>query len=337
MLRQYDDGVDGRFGAGFNVASDRIPILIKIARMYHEQGIRQADIAERLRMSQSRVSRSLKEAAELGLVQTVVVPPAGFHPELEEGVRDRFGLSDVVVAQSSFADEMEMLPALGSAAAAYLETVVQVGDRIGISSWSSSLIATVNAMNALRSTKADRVVQLIGGVGDPGAQMQATRLAERLAARTGATPMLLTAPGIVASREVRDAILVDPYIQATTTAWDDLSLVLVGIGSLQPSPLLEQSGNVIPATVLNELRDHDAVGDICLRFFDENGALVDTGVDERVLGISVDQLLAVPKRIGIAGGKRKYDAIRAALRGHWVDVLVTDAPTAERLINDARD
>jgi DNA-binding transcriptional regulator LsrR (DeoR family) len=313
---------------------DRIPILIKIARMYHEQGIRQADIAERLRISQSRVSRSLKEATRLGLVRTVVVPPPGFHPELEEGVRDRFGLADVVVAQSSFVDEREMLPALGSAAAAYLETVIQAGDRIGISSWSSSLIATVNAMGPLHSTKAEQVVQLIGGVGDPTAQMQATRLAERLAMRTGATPMLLSAPGIVASSSVRDAFLADPYIEATTGAWSDLSLVLVGIGSLQPSPLLQQSGNAIPEPVLEELRAHEAVGDICLRFFDEDGTIVDAGIDSRVLGISVDQLLAVPRRVGVAGGARKYDAIRAALRGGWLDVLVTDALTAERLIAD---
>src|SRR4051794_21432345 len=85
--------------------ADRVALLVKVARLYHEQGVRQPDIAERLHMSQSRVSRLLKEAAEAGIVRTVVVPPPGAHADLEDAVRDRYGLTDVVVADTGGADE----------------------------------------------------------------------------------------------------------------------------------------------------------------------------------------------------------------------------------------
>jgi len=53
--------------------------------------------------------------------------------------------------------------------------------------------------------------------------------------------------------------------------------------------------------------------------------------NDRILGLRPEQLKAVPRRIGVAGGARKHEAILGALRGGWVDVLVTDSITAERL------
>src|SRR5690625_4372529 len=91
------------------VTGDRMSLLVKIARMYHEQGLRQPEIAARLHISQSRVSRFLKEAGALGIVRTVVVPPPGTFSELEEAVQEKYGLTDVVVAGPSAEDEAAVL------------------------------------------------------------------------------------------------------------------------------------------------------------------------------------------------------------------------------------
>ncbi|WP_233255603.1 sugar-binding transcriptional regulator [Naasia lichenicola] len=316
------------------LSPDRMSLLVKIARMYHEQGVRQPEIADRLHISQSRVSRFLKEAVALGIVRTVVVPPPGVHPDVEDSVRDGYGLSDVVIAHTSDTDETSLLSALGSAGAAYLETTLTGSERIGLSSWSATLIATVDAMTPRNARTAAQVIQLLGGVGDPRVQVQANRLADRLAVVTGADPVFFPAPGFVRTQAARDAILDDPSIQAITEQWSELSMVLVGIGSMQPSTLLRDSGNAVPPDMLEELRGGGAVGDVCLRFFDADGATVSSDLNDRVLGISVEQLKAVPRRVGIAGGPRKYEAIRAALRGGWVDVLITDLATAEHLAAD---
>jgi hypothetical protein len=116
--------------------------------------------------------------------------------------------------------------------------------------------------------------------------------------------------------------------------WKELDLALVGIGSLEPSPLLRQSGNALTEAEQDQLRGAGAVGDVCLRFFDANGTVLDTPLDRRVVSITPSDLRHVPRRIGVAGGTSKYRAIRAALRGGWVNVIVTDLDTARGLAED---
>jgi DNA-binding transcriptional regulator LsrR (DeoR family) len=314
--------------------ADRMSLLTKVARMYHEQHIRQPEIAQRLHISQSRVSRLLKEAVNLGVVRTIVVSPPGVHSQLEDVIRDRFGLADVVVGgddSASSDDDNALLATLGSAGAAYLETTLSEKDDIGVSSWSSTLLAVVDAMTPQRTRLARSAVQLLGGVGDPSVQVKATHLTDRLARVTGAEARYFPAPGIVARKSVRDALLEDPYVSEVASAWNGLSVALVGIGSLKPSPLLQSSGNAISEKDQDSLRELGAVGDVCLHFFGADGALVESELEDRVIGISGTQLRAIPRTIGIAGGARKVDAIRAAALGGWIDVLITDVETARRL------
>lgn len=307
-------------------------MLVKVARMYHEQGLRQPEIAERLHVSQSRVSRLLKEAVERGIVRTVVVAPPGSQADLEDEVRTALGLTDVVVASTSGPEEPTSLAAIGAVGAAYLESTLMPTERVGISSWSASLLAVVEAMAPRPTRGAEKVVQILGGVGVASVQVQATRLADRLAQVTGGEVMYFPAPGVVASKAVRDALLADPYVADVVAAWSQLTVVLVGIGSVQPSPLLVSSGNALPQQDLDALAALGAVGDVCLNFFDAAGTLVDTDLHDRVLGIDAATLRAVPRKIGVAGGQRKVEAIRAAALGGWIDVLITDAHTARALV-----
>ncbi|MGY4911367.1 sugar-binding transcriptional regulator [Micromonospora aurantiaca (nom. illeg.)] len=318
------------------VATTQLRLLTKVARMYHEHGLRQPQIAEQLHISQPRVSRLLKQATVLGIVRTTVVTPAGVHAELEEEIERRFGLRDVVVADTghSSPDEQSTLKAIGAAAAVYLETTLTGGDRIGISSWSSTLLSTVDAMRPRPNPVAEQVVQVIGGVGSSTSQIYATRLADRLAILTGARAVFLPAPGLASSPAAREVLMADPHINEVMGTYGGLTMLLAGLGSLEPSPLLMESGNAIADAEQQALRKLGAVGDICLRFFDENGDLVKSALDERVLGIDSHTLRSIPRVVAIAGGARKFTAIRAALRGDWVDVLVTDLDVARRLAEE---
>lgn len=317
-----------------DVLSQQQRLMVRVAKLYHEQGVRQPQIAEQLHVSQAKVSRLLKRAEEQGIVRVTVHPPLGYFSDLEEALVARYGLADAVVAEAVGDDESELLATLGAAGADYLGEVMLGHERIGISSWSATLLAMVNRMRDSGRRSADTVVQVLGGVGEPLAQVQATRLTEQLAARTGARPLFVPAPGFVSSPELRAAMLKEPYVADAAAAWEDLTILLAGIGSLEPSPLLRQSGNSIPEEDQEELRRLGAIGDVCLRFFDADGRLVESSIDRRVVGIPSDVVRAVPRRIGVAGGVRKHSAIRAALLGGWLNVLVTDAGTAQALVAD---
>lgn len=312
--------------------ASRLRLVTRVARMYHEQDLKQPQIAELLHVSQAKVSRLLKRAEELGIVKVLIVPPSGGHSELEEALVSRYGLLDAVVADSPSGDEKAIISAVGAAAALYLEDVLLGHERIGISSWSETLLAMVTVLTRRPQPVAETVAQVIGGVGIPEAQVQATRLTEQLAALTGGQPLFLPTPGVVSGKALRDAMLEEPYVAQVVEAWSRLTVLLAGIGSLDPSPLLRRSGNAIAEADQEALRTLGAVGDICLRFFDAAGQHVDSGLDGRVIGIDPQTLLAVPRRVGVAGGPRKHSAIRAAVLGGWVNVLVTDVDTAEALL-----
>ena len=313
-------------------ADEQLRLMTKVARLYHEHGLRQPEIARRLHISQARVSRVLKSAQEAGIVRTVVVVPEGVQTELEEALEQRYALRDAVVVDCFDDSDDGVLYDLGVAAAGYLEATMTGGDVVGISSWSATLLAAVDAMRPLARGGAERAIQLFGGVGNPAAEGHAARLTQRFAELTGARPTFLLAPGIAASREVRDALLQDPFVAAALEDLDNVTLALVGIGALEPSSLLQSSGNIYSEDELHALGERGAVGDICLRFFDAEGRPVASEVDERVIGVTQQQLGRADRTVGVAGGERKYEAIRGALLGGWVNVLVTDHVTAERLV-----
>ena len=309
-------------------------LMTKVADLYYRRKMRQVDIARQLNLSQATVSRLLKRAESEGIVTITVHAPLGTYPDLERALEERYGLKEAIVVDAA-EDDSELLHNLGSAGGFYLETTLDRGEVIGISSWSETLLAAANAMHPLGHSIGARVVQILGGVGNPLGGSHALQLTRRLAELVNGEAVMLPAPGVVGSREARDVLLADPFVAATVAMFDQVTLALVGIGCIEPSRMLKRSGNAFSDRELEELRARGAVGDICLRFFDADGVPVRTALDERVISITLDQLKRIRRVVAIAGGSRKRLAIRGAVRGGWVNVLITDRETAEYLVDDA--
>lgn len=311
---------------------DELRLMAKVARMYYVQGIRQQGITERLQIHQSTVSRLLKRAREANLVRITVNTPPGIFAEVEDRLTAQFHLQDAVVVDCA-AEEEPMVRELGAATAYFLETAVKPGSSIGISSWSRSLFAMVDALHPGDYCRGGKVVQILGGVGNVGTEHHATHLAQRLAALIGASAVLLQAPCVVGSAEARRVLARDGSVRQASELFEHLDLALVGIGSMEPSRLLANSGNVFSPRERAELSEKGAVGDICFRYYDSEGAPIKSPLMQRVIGIEPALLKRVPRVVGVAGGRRKTAAILAALRGGWINVLITDRRTAECLLS----
>jgi DNA-binding transcriptional regulator LsrR (DeoR family) len=202
--------------------------------------------------------------------------------------------------------------------------------------WGSSLRAFVESLPRLELPRL-QVVQILGGLGSVDAGVNGAELTRRLAERCGARPRMIQAPGVVASREVREALLADPEVAEALALGARADLAVVGIGVPRPTPASTGPGSLLGAAELEALRRRGAVGDIAFRHFDAAGRWLDTELDDRVVGLDPAALARIPRRIAVAGGPDKTAAIAAALAGRLVDVLVTDEDTAAALLAGGAD
>ncbi|TCU31159.1 DNA-binding transcriptional regulator LsrR (DeoR family) [Rhizobium azibense] len=312
---------------------NELRLMSRVAQMYHIEGRRQAEIAQHLRLSQATVSRMLKRAEAEDIVRTSVIPPAGTYSDLEGALREKYGLPEAVVVECSEDRDGAVMARIGEAAAHLLEVTLAPGEIIGVSSWSQTIFKMVENIHPQKSAQAKYVVQTLGGMGDPSVQTHATQLTTRLARLTGAEPKLLPVQGVTTSREAKLLMQADPFVRETMDLFGSITLAIVGIGAVEPSELLARSGNIFSSRELSDLAEAGAVGDISLRFFDKNGKAVKTPLDDRVIGIPLEDLERVDRVIALAGGSKKTAAIAGALRISVIDMLVTDKFTAQRLID----
>jgi len=301
-----------------------------VSTLYYQRDMTQQLIADRLGLSRPTVSRLIQEAQQQGIVQITVVPARGLHLELETELEERFGLAEVLIVNVDSRRPAELSRQIGTAASGYLARTMQRGDTIGLS-WGNTLNAMVQAMPAVPGEDL-RIVQVLGGIGPPDAEAYAGDMVRRLAQQLGASPVLLPAPGVVATTGVRDALRRDPHVRTALASHDKLDTVFVGIGSLKSNVVLND-GHSLPDGTLERLAAAGAIGDIALRFFDKDGQQVQTPLDKRILGITVDQLRRVRRVVAVAGGAEKLDAIHAGLRSGLVHVLITDHATAAALVS----
>src|SRR6185437_10693811 len=223
--------------------TDELRLMSTVARLYYDRGLGQTQIAVQLDLSQATVSRLLKRAQDEGIVRITVGVPLGVFPELEEALQATYGLKRAIVVDT-VDDDGQILRDIGAAAAHYLETTLKDGEVVGISSWSATLLAMVDAMHVLSASVHAQVVQILGGVGNPAAEVHANTLTQRLAKLVHDEGIFLPVPGVTGSPEARSVLLDDPYVRSTLDLFDHVTLALVGIGALEPSKLLASSGNV---------------------------------------------------------------------------------------------
>src|SRR3990172_5683505 len=202
---------------------DELRFTVRFAQMYYEQGIRQPDIAKQLGFSQATVSRLLTQAKEEGIVRISVAVPHGIYTELEELLIQHYGLHDAIVVDTiQEDDERRIQRDIGTAAAYYLESAVKSNEIIGIASWSSVLLALVDALRPLQNKTSIRVIQIMGGIGNPSAEVHANRLTSQMADLLKGTAVFLPAPGIVGSEAARKVICDDVYVRETMQFFDNI-------------------------------------------------------------------------------------------------------------------
>jgi deoxyribonucleoside regulator len=308
----------------------RQAILAEVATLYWIDKLNQEQIARQIGRSVPTVSRLLAEADAAGIVEVRIRYPSVIDPELQAELIHRFGLRVARVLSASSSDPAQLLSQLGELGARYLTTVLCDGMSVSVG-WGTTLYQVVQALSPTHHRNV-HVAQALGSLGSKLPAIDNHLITRLLADRIGGTPHFLPAPMIVESDLVREALLQDPQIRETLQIGRHSDISLAGIGVAQPELAGMYRAGYIDERALDEIRQAGAVGDILVEFFDMHGRWLNLPVTQRVIGLSVDDLAAIPTVIAVAGDTRKAAAILGALRGGKLHVLVTDEATAREVI-----
>jgi len=317
--------------------------MVRCLELYYRQARPQKEIARALGVSAATVSRLLKRAYDEGFVRVELDLPRA--EELEAALTERFGLREaVVVAAGGRADLKEEL---GAAAAAYFEKIASNGIRVGLSC-GFTLYETIRQLRERRF----RDLALYPLSGESTLKMvdlSPNTLVGIMAAkyRPHVSAYALPVQHLLSLREIereRRRLLRDPEIRSIYEAAQAVDIALVGIGMIgEQTPgfcaLAESYG-----VSVKRLRQLGVVGEINYQPFDAAGHTVDRPelrvLMHRILSVEVGRLQTLSRRpdrhvVAIAGGRAKLDAVRGALAGRFMNVLVTDEDLAAALVRRA--
>ena len=307
-------------------------LLYKLAVAYYEDGLTQKQIGKRFGVSRIKVSRLLRQARLEKIVNIHITPVDDANIDLERVLCQKYGLDEVIAVPVKNGQAFDFYHELGVAAADTLQRSLQNKEVIAIT-WGRTLKAVVNNLPAMTKPEI-RVVQALGGINSPDVEINGSELARKLAQIVGARPILLSSPGLVASREIRDALIKDPQISRVIDLAARADIALVGVGALNLESLARRY-NIISRDDFERLKARDVIGDIGLRYFNSQGEQVDDELHDRTIGLDLNQLRKVKRVIGVTGGPDKVESIRAALKGKLINVLITDDNTGKALLENS--
>ena len=299
--------------------------------MYYETGATQSDIAQHLGISTPKVNRLLQMARRQGMVRISLHTPFQQLFDLEKRLEETFLIPEVVVLPSGTGDTQALLSVLGAAGARYLLEHLQDGDVIAIGG-GTTVHALVEAVNPQRAYRVD-VVPIVGGVQGrvtTDVNFLAAQLAERLAGRA----FQLHSPAFAESPQQRQTLLNMKPIKDILNIARQANIALLGIGTVDPETSRFVQFTALSAEEMQQIADlYHGIGELLAIIYDLNGKPCAQPYADRVVGLTFEELRAIPLRIGLAGSLNKAAAIHGALSGGYLHTLITDETAAQSVMD----
>jgi DNA-binding transcriptional regulator LsrR (DeoR family) len=314
-----------------NVAADEREYLADIANMYYRDRLNQQQIAGRLGISRSMVSRLLDKSLQKGVVEIVIHYPASRDHELEHALHELFGVENIRVASTPREAATDERFAAGCGLAAQYVLSLLHETTVMAVAWGRSVAGLLRALRPSRKYPGARVVQPFGSA-LPNQAIDGAALIGGLAAKLGGKPVYLHVPLHVGNEQTRNMLLNDPQIRAVVALAAKADFIVTGIGdSGETVPGGLSWNNYLTRRQREQLLARGSVGHIFTRHFDIDGALLDMDEYNGIVGLSNATYLKIPLRIAVAMGREKARGIVGALRGGFVNSLVTDDRTAREI------
>ena len=316
-------------------SQNRVNLLADVAEMYFLDGLTQAKIAKKVGVTRSMVSRMLTEAKEQNIVKIQIDRRFNYAAKLQNELIQRFGLNNAVVFNTQQESNECYLTHLGALGAKVVKPYLKEGLVIGVA-WGTTIGAAINALEIEKPLDI-KIVQLVGALGERSLEFDGHQVVRHLVNKLGGEGYYLNAPYIVDKPETVESLMNVQGVRETMEMMKKCSVCLIGIGSTELDYSTFYNAGYLVLDEMKGLAVHGAVGNVCGLFFDQDGQPTAREFQQRSLTIMEKDLSRIPIRIGIAGGVGKTKAILGALRGKYINILVTDNITASEVLRLERE
>lgn len=316
-----------------------VSLVLKVAYLYYIENKPQNEIAGMLGISITTVSRLLTKAKEDKIVEFVIRDPYIECIRLEEKLRSRFHLKDIIIAPAvtsedgidSVMAEENAKKLVAMEGARYLQRVIKENDTLGIT-WGSTVYHMINYLNPSQKVKA-RFVTLHGSIACCENELDVRTLVSRMAKAFFGENYYLLTDALMSSREAAQIMKEEKNNQRVFEMFDQINISVSGIGSFYP---IERSVLASPEFLsqedLDALKSKGVTGDIALRFFDHDGNECPTSLSDRMITISMEQFKKIDCKISLVSGISKATTVLSALKGGLIDVLILDYRLAQEIL-----
>lgn len=307
---------------------DRERMAINVAKLYYQMDYSQLKIAQDLGISRPSVSRLLQHAKDSGYVRIQIFDPIEDMSIMEEKLQERFNIHTVRIVSATVNEEQEIKKYISQKAASFLDDIVSDGDIIGVG-WGTTM-NNLSQQLTPRKLRNSQIVQLEGGVTSSRWRNYARDVLENFAKNYSADSLYLPLPVLFDTVELKEMVDRDRHVSRVLEAGRQANIAVFSVGTVRAEALFFRLGYTDEAD--NEILRREAVGDICSRFIDSNGNICHPDLDDRTVGLKLSEFKKKEYSILVAGGEAKIPAIRAAIRGGYANVLITDQFTARNLL-----
>lgn len=288
----------------------------------------QSEIAAKMGVSRAKVCKMIAKAKARGLFTISINDPLRYVETLAGRLAEKYRLNEVKVVPVPKFGVQSVLERLGQAAAEKFTQLLHDGDIIGVSGGTTlyEMLLKLENMNIGNST----IVPLLGGYAETEVSTRGTEIAYRIAEKFNAKIINMPVPGLARNSEEAAIFCANPIVKRSMDWMRKCTVAIFGIGGVDHDSSLYKGG-FLNDKLVEELAEENAAGCICFSCFDIDGNPCER-FNSKIIGMSLRDISHIPLTIGVAGGRSKINAILGAIRGGYLNILVTDQLTAECLL-----
>ncbi len=306
----------------------RQDLAVRVAWLYHDRQLTQQEIADRLGLSRSTISRVLTEAERDGIIRVVITQPLPESARLAEALIERYELAGAVVGTALDGEPPALAAAI--ATARRLESIAASGSVTIAAGWGRTIALSAGETRPIPTSDVT-IVDAFGHTttDDTTAAVEVTNT---LARKFDARVMHVPSPGFAPSTEIAGTFLASPPVARALEKARSADVLLVSVGIVGCESLLVAEG-FMTEEAMNEVTEAGAVGEVFGWYFDADGNSVEAPSLHPV-ALTLDDMRNASRVIGVAGGVEKVDAIRGAIASGILDEIAIDETLAEELLKE---